>query len=265
MAVYGPEATTEPDLLGMARPDVENAQRLSRQVNDDFIQAHGVACELWEAIRCPCVYGETERAVPDCVSCKGTGRYYPEGSRVSVRALMTTRNVDRKQVAYGEDASGRVHVTLPTGTEWRHGYLILPTIETHLVNERLFRGRKLTDDAVVVGRLDDDLSIPVALEAIPERLSYPRVLQILGIYWGGGRSAVVRAREFVDYEMVGREVVWKSGRGPAQGEAYTVVYKAPAVYLLADPRFRAEHDIPLPPHCDATRFDAVIATRLQEG
>jgi hypothetical protein len=60
-----------------------------------------------------------------------------------------------------------------------------------------------------------------------------------------------------DYELVGREIRWRDGRGPAPGKAYAVRYRAPAAYMVrpAEPILRVEYEAGLPYRCEAQRLD----------
>lgn len=269
MAIYGPPVT-ETLFSKIIRKDLGNIKQMSPKLNDNMIEALGVHVELWPMIRCGCVPEDRPSPVPDCIACDGTGRYYPEDGRIKTFALMTSQSADRKPKPYGQDDDGKVTVTMQTGITWYHGYQILPfnadgTHKIHLVSERLYRGSRAVVTGEIFAAADNDITLPLAAEARPERLSYPEVTEVLSVYVGGGTETMDKMVEGMDYDFIERTVTWKPGRGPGPGGPYVVNYKSPAVYLLDSPKPRYTGDIELPLWCLASRLDIATRSRLGES
>tara|TARA_R110002110_G_scaffold30588_1_gene108188 strand:- start:9 stop:557 length:549 start_codon:yes stop_codon:yes gene_type:complete len=170
---------------------------------------------------------------------------------------MTSQAIQRAQLAGGEILTGTAQVTFPLGIHPAHGDMVLPDGEVHVVHETLWRANNPVDGRRVKSRITSTDEVPSRPKARRERILYPKVAALEAVwYWGGERA--VEATEGHDFRYDGDgEVRWFDGRGPGQGEAFTVRYLAPAAYMLnpGEPAYRHEGDREFPYKAIAQRLD----------
>lgn len=227
---------------------------------DEFINQHGSCCKLRRAVRCPCRRLESGHAAADCRLCNGTGFTYPAELEMELVALVLNRNAKRNVTAgVGDLVTGTVVCTFPLGVVPAQGDQLLPDGEQHVVQETMYRAGRQTDPDRIRQLRGHDLGVTPPRVGLVDRLLYPDVVAVEALHYieGDGADTRLAVATGADYELVGREIRWRDGRGPAPGKAYTVRYRAPAAYMVrpAEPILRVEYDAGLPYRCEAQRLD----------
>jgi hypothetical protein len=225
---------------------------------NDLIEIHGVGAELRKAVANP-----NQRIETHAPRTNGYGRglswVYPLDQRLPIIVVLQNRSPKRELVMAGEVTTGQAWALFPIGIHPAEGDLVLPDGEEHVVSETLTRLEQQIDNAKLRARLWDDRTTPAPkIKARPERLLYPEVCCLEGIWWvNEADDGLCQATEGIDYRLKGNVVAWEPGRGPEAGKAYTVRYRAPAAYVCsaAAPIFRAEGGRGMPFRCQVQRLD----------
>lgn len=230
---------------------------------DALIQEHGNAVEYRRSVMCPCVRIDTRTPEARCPECKGLGYMYPEHLREDIIVLDTQRNATLKLVAAGKMTAGTVQLTFPSGFIPAMGDMVLPTGEEHVVQEQLWveSALRLEPSPMREFRVSAD-HVPVAQVQRKERLLYPRPCCIESVAYFRGIGA---ARELVhanesDYHVdIDGRWTWLGSSGPEAGHAWSVRYRAPAVYVVhtSAPTYRSEAGASMPYRVVAHRLDKV--------
>src|SRR5215510_4797302 len=79
-----------------------------------FIEGHGEQALIFPVLTCPCVLDDKQFS-PICVTCKGTGRFYPPNTAYSTMLLMVQ---ERSKRAYNEPGTwvpGTIQVSILPG------------------------------------------------------------------------------------------------------------------------------------------------------
>lgn len=233
---------------------------------DQFIEQRGVSLEYWPHVPCPCVRPDTMEPAISCVSCGGTGRYYPEAKRTRVRALMTGRTPNHQAMAPGYLVTGTVRFAWPRGFVAGDKDLVYPQIyderqgvwvpaERHSVQERLIRASNQPDAGAVYRRSVAPGQAPERGKARQERVKYSVVLEVSGLYWQHTETGAIVTRSANDISISGGIVTWRDGCGPPGGSVYTIDYWAPAAYILGEFSHRQLGDLVLPGSSSGVRYD----------
>ena len=229
-----------------------------------FIETNGISVEWRRGVTCPCLRADTRRPRQECPHCKGLGHIYPEDRRLPTTVLMSSRQPNGKPWAVGDLVTGTVAFTFLSGGGIPHaGDLIFPQkdgepTELHEVEQALVRAQNQVDTRNLTDRLTLASSALPKQTPMPERLRYQADIHIDWIgseAREGASSRIVRGEEGVDLDLVGNEIRWKPGRGPAAGTSYSIRYTAPAAYMIADSTHRAVADVTLPRSVKGIRLD----------
>jgi hypothetical protein len=224
----------------------------------DLIETHGTGAELRRAVWCPCVRVETRAPRTGCPHCKGLRFTYPDKLRDDVVCLVQSRNPKRALVPAGELVTGIAVVTFPLGIVPGLGDMLLPEGEFHVVHESLWRAYQPIDNQTIRDRLrrTRDTEAP-KIDPGPEILLYPKIACVEHLHWIDRETAKLCEGSAADYELQGATVVWREGRGPAAGDAYSIRYRAQAAYILnpGEPVTRAESGQGMPYRVEAQRLD----------
>lgn len=209
---------------------------------NDLVETHGIGCEWRQAVWCPCIRPDTRSARAGCPHCRGLRFTYPQELRVDMIALVQNRHPQRSLTPSGELITGMAVITFPIGPVPAVGDMVLPCGEFHVVHETLWRAYNPIDNTAVKARVSRTRdALPPKIEAQPEKLLYPDPIEIDRLHWidANGKLCVASA---ADYELVGNEIRWRAGRGPATGDGYSLRYKAKAAYILnpGEPVYRRE-------------------------
>lgn len=224
---------------------------------EGLLEARGVGCLFRRSIRCPCQRIETRQARAGCPVCGGLGYAYPVELEEPIMALVLNRSPRRTQQAAGQEVVGTVTVTFPIGLLPSQGDMLLPDGEAHAVQQVLRRSVAQVDSNVVRERQTaPDQRAPV-IRATTERLLYPDVIAIEQLYWlDEAGESLKSGKEGREYTREANVVMFRPGKGPAPGKAFTVRYRAPAAYVVApgEPISRTG-ETGFPYRCEAQRLD----------
>lgn len=216
---------------------------------DRLIITEGNSGELRRAVLCPCVRIDTNTADVSCKSCRGLGRTYPEHLREPMCVLDVERNKTRKLIAAGHLVQGTVQITFPTGYVPGWGDMYLPDGEEHVVTEVLFlQGTvRVFDTQLRIHRVHPDQVKPALLPR-QERLLYPTICCMEDVAYKDELGELVHANPHEYHVDNDGRWTWRSGFGPEPGKAWTVRYRAPAVYVVhtAEPIHRSAAGEPMP-------------------
>ena len=176
--------------------------------------------------------------------------------------LITGRSLRRSMMAAGSQVAGTCQMTFLPGIIPSPGDQVWPDDEEHVVNEVLRRQLAQIDPAVVRERATHPAHLAPIVPPVTERLLYPDVTCIESVHWlvdeRGPKEHLGIAREGRDYTRRDNILTWREGSGPAPGKAFTVRYRAPAVYEVgpdAEPAART-NEPGFPYRVDAYRLDS---------
>lgn len=222
----------------------------------DLIESRGVGCMLRRAVRCPCQRIETRQPRMGCPTCKGLGYAYPEELTTPTVAIVQSRSARRQNMGSGQQVTGTCSVTFLPGIIPAQGDQIIPDGDEHAVQQVLRRSVAQVVPEVVRGRATAPEHLAPVIRATTEALLYPDVTRVEALHWLDGEGRLRMGIEGRDYRRVDNVIEFLGDSGPAPGTAYTIRYRAPAVYVLspAEPVARtAELDFPY--KCEAQRLD----------
>lgn len=235
--------------------------RLPPEQLDDLIETHGIGAILRRSILCPCVRSDTKSPRSGCTICRGIGFAYPPDLEEPVIVFVLSRNARQRALTAGRHYDGTAEVTFPSGIIPARGDMLLPDGEVHTVNEVLHR-QNLEIDVRAMRRQVTDPDAQVPMIPVPsERLLYPDVASIEYVTWYDRSrpegEQLVTAVEGDDYTVDGPRITWLEGHGPGVAGGYSVRYRAPAAYLIADaaPVHRSESTKPIPHKATVSRLD----------
>lgn len=208
---------------------------------DDFVQIHGEGVELRRGILCPCQRIETGASRADCQNCRGIGYTYPANQREPMIVIITSREERARDLAAGRPSSGNASATFPGGVLPSRGDMILPDDETTVIQETLIRSIAEINLPALRSRQEAPDIDPIGFQKGQERLLYPEVLAVEGVWWGPPKESLKQAG-MSDYQRTGNIIRWFANHGPRPGQGYTVRYRARAAYLVGEggPMFREE-------------------------
>lgn len=231
---------------------------------DAMIAAEGNSGEFRRCLTCPCVRLDPRTPEAKCPHCRGLGWIYPESLREPMIVLDQQRNATGKFSGAGEVVDGTVQATFPSGVVPGFGDMWRPDGEEHVVVETLHRNgsQRVTDAMLRPHRLSPD-QVPPVLTGRKERLLYPDPCCIEHVSYlvrGDGLESRLATAGPLEYDVdADGRWSWIGNTGPAPGDAWTVRYRAPAVYVVysAKPRFRSESDKRMPQLVTMRRLDKV--------
>lgn len=274
------------DVLDLPSLDVDLFEfvRLRGAEFDDMIGARGVLVDFWSAQACPCARQESQAPRADCLACYGMGWLYPKRLRKEqIRILLAGLGDQRRSDGAGNQISGTASIcTFPTEVYPKPGSLILRKDQEHLVEELVTRRNPLVSASMVATMRYSELETGTYIREGEDRLRYPYVERIEGIWrWSSetkkealrmfgkpfegltnNQKGVVRETTCPEvpmgaYELHGNVIRWKDGFTPKPGDVYSVRYRARATYMIIDePSFRSDEDEHLPYKCRAVRYDS---------
>lgn len=227
---------------------------------DAFIVAHGIGAELRRAVLCPCARIETNQPRGDCRVCRGVGYTYPPSLREPIVVLMTSRDAQARDQSAGRHWQGGASATFPIGVRVARGDQVLPDAEHHVVQQTIHRAIVQVDPGSVYAMRTAPDQNPLHIPLAPDdRLLYPDALDIEHLSWisEDGESLYLGVPG-VDYTRAGNRILWKPGRGPRPGSAFSVRYTAPAIWIVSEsaPVFRQEDTCGLMPQkAEVRRLD----------
>jgi hypothetical protein len=193
-----------------------------------FIEGHGEQVLIYPVLQCPCLL-EDRQFNPNCLTCHGTGRFYPPGTAYPTVLLMVREHSRRTYNDPGTWMPGTIQASMLPGVRLceRDKVRRLDITET-FADEVLTRG---LDDTV---RFSSGVTLDLVADR--ERLYQPDV----------------------DYALSAPgTVAWLTGgQAPAFMQQYSVKYSAHPEYLCTPdaPRSRVEHHVP--------QSQVVLLTRL---
>lgn len=249
---------------GLNLADIGGVVHFNPEEYDDAIETHGTSCEYRRSILCPCIQLDTQAPRLGCKHCRGLGYLYPEELRQPLIVLDVSRSGNLKLVQAGLMASGQISLTFPRGFLPGRGDQILMDGDLHLVQEQLWQGgsRRLSRGHLSDQRPPD--SIPLVQRPRAERLLYECEVQIEAVYYLADDE--LHQASCSEYVLLDGNVWrWQPGRGPAEGEAWTVRYRAPSCYFVENsaPVYRDEADRPCPYRVEAKRLDRIAERDLR--
>lgn len=227
-----------------------------------YVEEHGIWVQWRRGVPCPCARSDTRQARIGCQHCKGLLYLYPDGQRVHVKVLMSSRQPNGRPWPIGELVTGTVSFTFTTPEIPHSGDLILPqtpdgkVLERHEVTQRLIRAQNQVDRNTLGYQMTRVGAALPKQEPKPERLRYSSDIAISWLGWETADQQIAEGSEGADFDLVGNEIRWVSGHGPDAGQSYSVRYSAPAAYMVAESTFRALGDASLPRRVMGLRLDA---------
>jgi len=248
--------------------DVDISQFVSLDFNpselDALIVRNGAPCEYRKAVPCPCVRIETRRGTIACKHCHGLGHLYPTQLRSRLTVLASSRSDRGESTQAGLITEGTAQVTFPTGYLPANGDVLVPDCEPQVVQESLIRAELQVDPHTLPA---GPWTVPTTPRPYVDRILYDEV-QIECLFWLDG-DTLCEGVEGLDYTLraleTATEVVWRDGRGPAAGTAYSVRYQARTAYMvrLEEGAFRGQADRVLPRRVTVKRLDKLAERDLR--
>lgn len=233
---------------------------------DAEIISHGTRGKLRHGVICPCQRIETGAPRINCPSCRGVGWLYPDGDGDTCETYMLSsgRTVNAKLRAAGMLKEGQEQSMALSKAQIMRGDLWQPCGEVQGVQQQIRHDLQQVDtnrlrDTIRRQSHTDTVKIPAVRV---EKLLYPDVTSIEVVYYENAEGVATRAREGVDFQLVGREIQWTPGAGPPPGKGYTCRYWAPTSYLVEDmlPSWTEEGGQKIPWKVTLRRLD-----RIQEA
>jgi hypothetical protein len=239
---------------------------LSAAEFDILIVSEGTSGELRRAVICPCVRIDIRTPDVSCSVCHGMGRTYPASMREPLIWLDSERSTTTKLASIGQIPDGTIRVTFPSGVVPAFGDMLLPDGEIHVVTETLFRdGSRRTHDVDLRPYRPSADQVKPAQNPRAERLLYhdPCCIEFVA-YRRDGQLCEANSSEYT-IDADGRWT-WRGDAGPEIGHAWTVRYRAPAIYLVhtSAPRYRSSADARMPHLVTARRLDIVSSEDLRQ-
>lgn len=239
---------------------------------DNLIRATGSRGELRKGVLCPCARPETHSARGSCPSCKGVGWLYPDGLRCAGYMTMQDRTISIETSSAGVLTDGEVVATSLSIMSPERGDMWVPCGEVHTIHQTLWRKQQQVDGNDLRARLRDQDRSNNGVVSKPrlERILYANSTNHICHYEiddpATNDKRVVEAVVGRDFFVIGQDVRWVQGVGPAAGRAYTLRYEAPAMYVVARkvPRFRSEGGQNLPQRCVMSQLDKLQDRDLRE-
>lgn len=235
---------------------------------DSLIATHGNSGELRRSVSCPCRRIDTRMPDVSCDHCHGLGWIYPPTLREPMIWLDTQRSAQAKIEGAGDLVDGTAQFTFPSGVVPARGDMMIPDGEEHVVTEYLYRdGTRRTPDALLRPYRSSADQVKPAQVGRRERLLYPVPCCVEFVAYIRPSDRGLAQANPTEYQIDndGRWT-WRGEAGPEPGEAWTVRYRAPAVYVIgkALPRFRHQHDQRMPHMVTAKRLDIVSSEDLRQ-
>lgn len=251
--------------------DVVNAAdfagvHLSSSELDLLIVSEGTSGEFRRAMLCPCARIDLRTPDVSCPHCHGLGRTYPMSAREPLIWLDSKRTTTTKLAAMGQIPDGTIQVTFPSAVVPGFGDMMLPDDEIHVVTEILFRdGSRRTHDAELRPFRASPDQVKPAQNPRGERLLYPDACCVELVTYRRGLELIEALPSAYHIDADGRWT-WRTEQGPEPGHAWTVRYRAPAVYVVhtSAPRFRTSGDVRMPSLVTAKRLDVVSSEDLRQ-
>jgi len=252
---------TRPSVLGDVNIASFHPLHFSPLEISAVIMQHGNEGSLRRALVCPCARVETGMGSVGCKACGGLSFVYPQELRCKTSFLDHGRMENHSQRAVGFDIDGSISVAFPAGVIPGRGDMLLPKCEPQVVLEQHHRALRQQDRAELARRQTDQRQGPLrVVPARAERLIYPDVLQVEGLFWTDDDGKLIEGKEGRDFRLErgnGVAIKWIGTRGPAQGQGYSIRYLAPTAYIVmrSGPTFRHENNINLPYTCRLERLN----------
>ena len=190
--------------------------RLEKQVV--HIQSHGQQVLVQPVLQCPCLLDDSQFN-PVCLSCHGTGRYYPPGAQYSTMLLLAHEDSHRTFNDPGTWVSGSIQAT------------VLPGLR---LSER---------DKVTVLDIRDTFNDEVLTRGLDETTRFEQGVRVVRVTdltrtYTPGQDYVLTPPNLIEW--------LPGGQAPAFGDQYSIKYSAFPLYLVVNdsPRLRVEHRTP---------------------
>lgn len=256
-------------MAGLDTSAIAAPMHFDREEYDRLIIEHGSSGQWWPAILCPCARLETRNAASSCPICRGKSHIYPIELRQPVMVLDTSRTATLKWATAGLITQGQITLTWPCGIVPGIGDLILPDGDQHVVTQRLFhRATVRVPDSAVREERSRFLSTHRRPQygSRNERLLYPSEDVCIEAAYRVEDDRLLRLHPGQDFTLGPENSwLWRDGREPEEGTAWTVRYRATAAYMIrgSAPLLRREGDQNMPYRTMAERLDRVAADDLR--